>query len=106
MTPLQRHVNNYLKKNKDEAEDILQYGCQSGMVGHLIYYEDTINFYKKFKKDISELLTEAIFNCGNSPEDVFGDKWDSSDPLAMKEQNQNLLAWFGFEETVRQFTEG
>jgi hypothetical protein len=32
---------------------------------------------------------------------LFGDKWDKTDPLARDSGNQNLLAWFGFEETAR-----
>lgn len=33
---------------------------------------------------------------------MFGDKWDEEDPLAQNTFNQNLLAWFGFEETLRE----
>ena len=36
-----------------------------------------------------------------APSDLFGDKWDKEDPLAQDICNQNLLAWFGFEETLR-----
>ena len=35
------------------------------------------------------------------PMNIFGDKWDKEDPLAAEDFNQNLLAWFGFEETLR-----
>ena len=30
-----------------------------------------------------------------------GNKWNKEDPLAQDDYNQNLLAWFGFEETLR-----
>ena len=36
-----------------------------------------------------------------APSELFGDKWDKEDPLAQTTCNQNLLAWFGFEETLR-----
>ena len=36
-----------------------------------------------------------------SPIDLFGNKWDKEDMLAIDIYNQNLLAWFGFEETLR-----
>lgn len=36
----------------------------------------------------------------DSPEEIFGDKWDKEDPLALSTMNQNLLAWFAFEETA------
>ena len=37
----------------------------------------------------------------HSPKELFGSKWDNEDPLAIEDYNQNLLAWFGFEETLR-----
>ena len=33
--------------------------------------------------------------------ELFGNKWDKEDPLGRDDYNQNLLAWFGFEETLR-----
>ena len=82
--------------------DVLNYGCQSGTVGFLIYYSDTVAFYKRYKDEINALLYEAMDNCGlYSPSDLFGEKWDKEDPLATDVYNQNLLAWFGFEETLR-----
>jgi len=59
---------------KGVIEDLLQAGCISGYVCELIYYTDTIKFFKKYKTEINELLKEAISNCGNSISDVFGDK--------------------------------
>ena len=82
--------------------DVLKYGCQSGCVGHLIYYSDTTKYYAKHKAEINKLLYETLWECGaNNPKDLFGDKWDLDDPLALDTYNQNLLAWFGFEETMR-----
>lgn len=84
------------------AKDVLQYGCQSGMVGELIYYTDTVKFYNKYQKEIDVLLRETMEETGiYSPKELFGNKWDDEDPLAREEINQNLLAWFGYEETVR-----
>lgn len=80
--------------------DLEQGGCQSGMVSELIYYKDTISFYKKHAGEIGDLLKRAIEDGGAcSPADIFGDKWDKADPLAFDPLNQNLLAWFAFEET-------
>jgi len=70
-------------------------------VGELIYYHDTLAFYKKYQTEISEILCEFMDDMGSgSPAALFGDLWDKSDPLADDTQNQNLLAWFGFEETA------
>lgn len=86
-----------------ELEDLLQYGCESGIVGELIYYSDTTAFFEQHCKEISTLLAEMLDNTGyTSPAELFGSKWDSTDPLALDIQNQNLLAWFGFEEAARQ----
>ena len=82
--------------------DVLYYGCQSGVVSELIYYRDTVAFYNKHKEEINSLLYELMNNTGlHSLSDLFGNKWDKEDPLANDEINQNLLAWFGFEEALR-----
>lgn len=82
--------------------DVLRYGCQSGVVNYLIYYSDTITYYENYKEEIDILLSNTIKECGvDSSKDLFGDKWDIDDPLALDTYNQNLLAWFGFEETMR-----
>lgn len=82
--------------------DVLYHGCQSGIVGSLIYYTDTVAFYKRHREEINALVQETMDKCGSyNPSDLFGDKWDKEDPLALDTYNQNLLAWFGFEETMR-----
>lgn len=106
---LTRHVCNYIIlrwNDYDEKRhiftDVLDYGCQSGVVGELIYYCDTVRFYKQYKGEINELLYQSMQETGlYSPSELFGDKWDKVDPLANDDFNQNLLAWFGFEETLR-----
>jgi len=81
---------------------ILQYGCQSGMISELIYYSDTLKWYKKYKKEIIKMLQDTMSDLGvKSPSEVFGSKWDDDDYLIEDTSNQNLLAWFSFEETVR-----
>ena len=82
-------------------EDLLQHGCQSGMVSELIYYSVTMKFYKRHREEINGMLYEMIESIGEGPSGLFGDKWDKEDPLALQEFNQNLLAWFGFEESAR-----
>lgn len=72
------------------------------MVGHLIYYNQTTAYYEEHKDEINKLLYEIMDECGiYAPSQLFGDKWDEEDPLAIDVLNQNLLAWFGFEETMR-----
>lgn len=108
-TRLERHVQNWINEHSTGYEsgvegvlkDLFEGGCQSGMVGHLIYYIDTVKFFQTHRREISALLSELIADTGEPPEKLFGDKWDKSDPFAQETLNRNLLAWFGFEETAR-----
>ena len=106
---LVKHVCDYVinrwsdyNDKKGIFTDVLHYGCQSGIVGELIYYSDTVAFYKQYRQEINDLLYESMNETGlYALSDLFGDKWDKEDPLAQDICNQNLLAWFGFEETLR-----
>lgn len=86
----------------DIMQDVLTQGCISGIVSSLIYYNDTTAFYQDHKEEINNLLYETMDEIGEySPKAIFGEKWNEKDPLAIGVGNQNLLAWFGFEETMR-----
>lgn len=108
-TPLRKRVLTYISDEwgsyndkTDIFKDVLYHGCQSGTVGFLIYYSDTVRFYKRYKTEINTLLYELMEDTSlHAPSELFGDKWDKEDPLANDVYNQNLLAWFGFEETMR-----
>lgn len=83
-------------------KDVLYGGCVSGIVGELIYYTDTVKFYRLYQKEIDALLTETLSDTGDTPSQLFSRAgWDDDDPLAREQVNQNILAWFGFEETTR-----
>ena len=107
--PLTKHVCNYVidrwsdyDDKKHIFTDVLDYGTQSGIVGQLIYYTDTVRFYKQYRQEINELLYDLMNGTGlYAPSELFGSRWDKEDPLAQDTYNQNLLAWFGFEETLR-----
>jgi hypothetical protein len=106
--PLMKKVILILKsKAKDYSslktlfDDILNNGLQSGIISELIYYKDTLAFYKKYQSEIVGLLNEAVYSSGLRVEDLFGSKWDKQDPLALQTNNRNLLTWFAFEETTR-----
>lgn len=82
-------------------KDLFYGGSESGMVDFLIYYQDSCAFFRRYRKDITALLTEILADQGTEIDVLFGEKWDATDPLATKEWNQNLLAWFGFETAAR-----
>ena len=68
----------------------------------MIYYSDTVRFYKQYKAEIDELLYTYMNETElYSLPELFGDKWDKEDPLGNNDFNMNLLAWFGFEEALR-----
>lgn len=108
-SPIYRRVCKYVTdewRNYDNKEyiftDVLHHGCQSGVVGFLIYYSDTVEFYNTYEKEINDLMYNVMEETGiYSPSELFGEKWDKEDPLALDVYNKNLLAWFGFEETLR-----
>ncbi len=95
------HWSDYTDKNYI-FRDVLEHGCQSGVVSELIYYSDTVKFYIRYREEINELLKDLMDGTGiYSMKDLFGKNWDDEDPLIIEDYNRNLLAWFGFEETLR-----
>lgn len=107
--PLEKRVCDYVinewhdySDKTDIFKDVLYHGCVSGIVSELIWYSQTTAFYKKYREQINELLSETMNGTGlHNLSELFGERWDKEDPLATDVYNQNLLAWFGFEETLR-----
>jgi hypothetical protein len=107
---LEAHVKSWINKMAPDygsgaegvLNDLFQGGCASGMVGHLIYYSDTLPFFKKYKAEILALAKEQASDFGTSVGAMFEGfrDWDKDDPLCEDTQNQNLLAWYGFVETA------
>ena len=81
--------------------DEISHGLSSGIVGNLIYYSETTAFYRYYRSEINQLLYELLEDTGFSVDELFKDKWDAADPLALEDNNQNLLAWFAYEEVAR-----
>ena len=67
--------------------DLWQHGCQSGMIGKLIYYCDTHKFFDKYYNEIEDLRLELEVDFGA--------------PLQPKGDLKNWFAWLAFEETAR-----
>jgi hypothetical protein len=105
-TALEKHVARWIDRYEDHGyekpadllKDLFYGGCISGMVGHLIYYRDTLAFYRKHRAEIDRMYSEAMREYGS---DFRLNGWDNDDPLARDTTNRNILAWFGFEETAR-----
>jgi len=109
-SPLVKKVASIIASKKrnggyDTLQSVFQdisYGLQSGVISELIYYSDTIKWFKKYNTEISRMLRNSMEDMGvDSLSDLFGKNWDTTDPFANDTQNQNLLAWYSFEETAR-----
>ena len=101
---LTKYVCDYIVINWKYCDDktriflnIIENGCKNGACRDLIYYGQTKRFYDTFKHEINELIYKSDYT---DLVDLFGSDWDVTDPLALEVDNQNLLAWFGFEETI------
>ena len=99
-------LNRFDEDGHEAAEsyikNVLQYGCEAGTVSGLIYYSDTTAFFEKHKKEIIEILKKLMSVTGSkSLAELFGNKWDDDDYFCEDIYNQNLLAWFGYEVTLR-----
>lgn len=108
---------------KQILEELQQHGCISGMVGHLIYYYDTVKYFDKHKKEIFELvenwcnstgytLNEFLSSANNFPLDkldleyetfVYGIPGIIRRNKDISDQIKNWFAWFGFEETAYRY---
>ena len=69
------------------VEEIVTYGCQSGVVSALITYSDTELFFDKHANEIFELVEDA--------------KQEGIIDMNNFELSKNNLAWFAF-ETIAQ----
>lgn len=107
-TKLERSVMKWAKGQESSVEevfkDLLVKGCSEGVVKHLDTHEQTTKFYRKHRVEISMLISDCIRN-GLIKNAAELEGWDASDPLAQKDSNQNLLAWFGFEVSVKNLCE-
>ncbi len=66
-------------------KDLLQYGCQSGIVSSMIYYTDTHKFFDKYYEEIETLRFEL---------EQVGQNMQPQGDL------KNWYAWKMFEETA------
>lgn len=109
---LKQYVKEYLIEYGEDYDDmsdfikeILEHGCQSGIVGALIYYKDTNEFYDKYEDEIEDLLEEYQNSCGYSNRMEAISNLNGASDVGNIMQEKNLLAWMGFEEMVRLIAE-
>jgi hypothetical protein len=71
---------------REMFEDLACHGCQSGMINNLIFYADTHTFFDTHYREIDDLR--------DATEEEMGE------PLTIRGDLKNALAWFAFEETA------
>lgn len=70
-------------------------------MSELVYCSGARIFYEKYRNEINDLLNETMRLTGRySLSEIFGNEFDAEDPLIIGSNNKNLLAWFGFEESL------
>ena len=80
------HIDEY-EDPQDYFKNVLQNDCQSGIVGELIYFYQTKEFFKDYCDDILELYKHYVEEGIIIPHP--------------EHMDSNWLAWFGFEEALR-----
>ena len=88
---LKEVIEELLDKIKDEGEeetklyiqDVLTYGCSSGIVTSLISYTDTKKFFMKHVDEIFNILNEYI-----------------QEESRLSELDTNKMAWFGYKWAI------
>ena len=93
-------ANEYSDDEVESLHNLIEHGCQSGIVSDLVYYSDTLAYYRKNRKEINALVKDSLEGTGMRIDEMFHD-WDTDDPFAQDTNNRNILAWFGFEETAQ-----
>ena len=83
-------INDILEYDNNEEiktyiNDVLTYGCQSGMVTSLITYNDTKNFTKNYLNECLEILDNVIQEIGKPSFTI----------------DSNSIAWLSYEKTLR-----
>lgn len=130
-TKLEKRVLNSLLNKLDGYEGTIiekfdnlfsdiQHGCQSGIVGELIYYTDTEKWFNLYKKDINDLVAdyilEGLLNLEYA-EDLNGNCFevfrlrdisikanqDGFNQSKFDIDQKNILAWFSYEEVADKF---
>lgn len=67
---------------KAYLQDLTEHGAISGMVGGLIYYHETTEFFDTHKDEIVAMLDEMKEETGLDESRLFGGKWKTVEEIA------------------------
>lgn len=86
---------------KSYIDDVFKQGCVSGICGRLVYYKDTNKFYDDFEDEIESHLESYQDDCGYNNRLEAISNLNGAGDVGNISQEKNLLAWFGYEQTIR-----
>jgi hypothetical protein len=78
--------------------DLYEHGCVSGMIGEMIYYKDTEQFFDKYEQEVQEKLVEYGYDRTHDKYVQFLEIEYLSEDDATYEKNE--FAWFLFESVA------
>ena len=82
------------EKLKSRLEEIIDHGCQSGTVGSLIYYTDTVKFFDNFNDEIYDMID---YDGAQSVLKMLQQKCDLTDIIMGADIVKNYLTWMAYE---------
>jgi hypothetical protein len=82
--------------DRQELEDIAQYGCQSGVSG-MIYYTETCALYDKHAEELHDLLYNFEKETGVYPQSIV-------EELGCLTGFKNAMVWFAAEVYAQEMT--
>ena len=92
------NITDWVTKNlsKSTIKEVVQHGCQSGIVDDLIYYSDTVAFHDQHENEIWDMLNEYTPNTGEDSVMRMIAKMNGNITSMMQLKNQ--LTWWAVEE--------
>lgn len=92
------------EKLKSRLEEITEHGCQSGTVGSLIYYDDTVKFFDNFNDEIYDMIED--YYGAESVLDMLKQHCELIDIVMGSDSVKNYLAWMAYEVTCSNILDG
>ena len=96
--------DNMDEKLKSRLEEITEHGCQSGTVGSLIYYDDTVKFFDNFNDEIYDMVED--YYGAESVLDMLKQHCELIDIVMGSDTVKNYLAWMAYEVTCSNILDG
>ena len=92
-----------LQEEKDGLNivEVVEHGCQSGVVSSLIYYTDTVAFYDKHEKEIWDLAADEADNVFSGNVFSYLAQLNGAADITGSTSFKNLMAWWAVEETCK-----